>query len=117
MILTIEAPTRWLNANDRVHRVGDNPNVQAWKQEAEHAALFQNEPIPLWPVTITATIHKARRGRWDAHNLYPTLKACIDGLVAAGLLPDDSNEYVTAVTIRAGEIRKPAELVLEIEAS
>lgn len=122
MRLTIDAPTRWLNANDREHRIGDNVNVQAWKQAALDVAYNAcgprgESPFPPWPVTVTATIHKSRRGRWDAHNLYPTLKACIDGLVAAGLIPDDSNEYVVAVTIRAGEIRKPAALVLDIEAA
>ncbi|MFM1964922.1 MAG: phage Tortellini [Actinomycetota bacterium] len=33
--------------------------------------------------------------RRDADNLVGTLKPCIDGLVDAGVVPDDSPEYVT----------------------
>lgn len=54
-------------------------------------------------VTITARFrwHDARRR--DTSNLLPTIKAAVDGLVDAGVLPDDSDRYVRAVTI-AGDV-------------
>lgn len=118
MILTIPAPTVWLNANDRQHFMARNKDVQLWRLFAHNAirAARPWDPFTV-PVQISATVHKRRAGRWDAHNLMPTLKACIDGLVDAGLLDDDDNEHVTAVTIRAGEKRATACLVLEVEPS
>ena len=35
------------------------------------------------------------RLRRDQDNLVPTLKPCIDGLVDAGVIPDDTPEYVS----------------------
>lgn len=35
---------------------------------------------------------KPRRGRYDPGNLYPTAKACVDGIVDAGLL--DADDWV-----------------------
>lgn len=34
------------------------------------------------------------RRRRDTDNLWPTLKACCDGLVDAGLVPDDTPEFM-----------------------
>ena len=122
MRLEITAPTRWLSANHREHWAPKNRDVQVWRRAAEVAALSHCGPLArgrtvfVWhqPVAITATVHKSRGGRWDAHNLMPTVKACIDGLVDARVLADDSNEFLTFVGIRAGEVRKPAQLVLEV---
>lgn len=114
---TIPAPTVWLNANDRQHFMPRNTAVQAWRWAA-NMQVGMARPWDMFdgPVSVIATVHKSRAGRWDAHNLFPTLKACIDGLVDAGLIPDDSNEHVTFVGIRAGEKRAQACLVLEVVA-
>nr|WP_303769103.1 hypothetical protein [Schaalia odontolytica] len=34
------------------------------------------------------------RRRRDRHNLAPTIKAMLDGLIDAGLLPDDADRYL-----------------------
>ena len=65
---------------------------------------------------IVCTIHKTRAGRWDAGNLYPTAKAIVDGLVDAGVIPDDSNEWVTGPDMRAGEKRAEPCVVVRVEA-
>ena len=49
-----------------------------------------------WPVTITITSYRKRL--CDADGI--SGKAAIDGIVAAGLLPDDSPEYVSEVRYR-----------------
>ena len=67
-------------------------------------------------VRITVTIHKTRAGRWDVGNLYPTAKAIVDGLVDAGVIPDDSNEWVTGPDMRAGEKRAEPCVVVRVEA-
>lgn len=39
----------------------------------------------------------------DAGNLQPTSKACVDGLVDAGIFPDDNDKYVEGPDNRFGE--------------
>lgn len=45
--------------------------------------------------------------RRDAHNWTPTAKALIDGAVDAGLIPDDSTEYLTGPDMRITDRRCP----------
>lgn len=49
------------------------------------------------------------RRRRDRHNLAPTVKAMMDGLIDAGLLPDDSDRYLdgphTTIADRLAEKR------------
>lgn len=55
---------------------------------------FQDEPVDI-VVSVTK-----KRGRFDAPNYYPTVKAVLDGFVDAGLLNDDSNKYVSSLTFK-----------------
>ncbi len=43
---------------------------------------------------VTLHYAPADKRRRDADNLVPTSKACVDGLVRAKVLPDDSPEYL-----------------------
>ena len=61
-------------------------------------------------VDILAEIHKApgRNVRWDSHNLAPTTKAIIDGMVDAGMLADDNTARVYWVaTVDGGRREEP----------
>ncbi|HEY9525329.1 MAG TPA: hypothetical protein VIR33_18975 [Thermopolyspora sp.] len=72
---------------------------------------------PLGRVTISAVWHPPAKGRApvrDAHNLAPTLKACIDGIVRAGVLRDDSDTYVASAGISPGEKREHGQFVVHI---
>jgi hypothetical protein len=55
-----------------------------------------------------------RRYRQDTGNCYPSVKACIDGLVRAGLIEDDGPEFVTFIGMHAHRFGRDA-LVLIIE--
>lgn len=50
----------------------------------------------------------------EAHNLAPSVKAAIDGVMAAGVIRDDSDKYVAEVTFRCGEPHPLGQLVLII---
>lgn len=106
----LKHPKVWLNSNDRLHRMAEAKLIALWKQAAIDAAQGYG-PIPT-PVHITARIWKDRVGRYDAGNLYPTAKACVDGIVDTGLLIDDSNEYVIGPDMRHGGKGEPR-IVLE----
>lgn len=111
VILTIPAPCQFINSNQRLHRMAQAKLTKTWRQ-ASAAAAQGLEPFSP-PVHITAHIWKPRAGRYDPNNLAPTTKAIVDGLVDAGLLADDSVEYVVGPDHRHGG-KGAAEIVLEI---
>jgi hypothetical protein len=101
--LTIPAPTQWVSANDRSHWASKARLVKVWREATCLHAKSARLPHIDVPVTITGYVHRTINRRADAHNRILTVKACIDGLVDAGVLTDDNDKHVTAVTMRAGE--------------
>jgi len=100
--LEIPAPVDWISANDRMHWRPKASLTAEWRRAGALWAKSKRLPHIDVPVSITAWVHRTDRRRADAQNRYPTVKAVIDGLVDAGVLDDDSDQYVTAVTMRAG---------------
>lgn len=98
----------FLNANDRDYwRVTANI-TKAWKANAAEAATDADLPKGLTRIRIDGQVIKPRGGRYDAMNFYPTAKAIVDGLVAYGLVPDDSNQYVEGPFLTEGGKGEPA---------
>jgi len=103
LLFTIPAPCDWINANDRSHRMVRAKLTKTWRAAAEAECRRVAPELRLeTPVHILAQIHKPRGGRWDPNNLSPTTKAIVDGLVDAGLLPDDSWREVVGPDHRRG---------------
>ena len=101
----------WLNANHRGHRIPEAKKIAAWREAATKAA---EGVAPLrTPVHITAHIFKQRGGIYDPNNLNVTSKACVDALVACGVLAADDYHHVIGPDHRHGGIGAP-EIVLEI---
>lgn len=102
--LQLPAPTQWVSANDRSHWASKARLVKEWRAAGALWARSKRLPHITEPVQITAWVHRTDRRRADAHNRLPTVKAAIDGLVDAGVLTDDSDQYVTAVAMKAGPV-------------
>lgn len=102
---------KWLNSNQRLHRMAQANLTKQWRHAGHQAALGTN-PITC-PARVTAHITKPRRGRYDPGNLYPTAKAILDGFTDAGLWPDDSHEYVIGPDMRHGGTG-PAQITITI---
>lgn len=102
----------WLNSNDRLHRMQENKLTSAWRAAAKGLVPAEWEQLTV-PVRVVAEVWKPRRGRYDPGNLYPTAKACLDGIVDAGLLVDDDWRHVEGPDMRHGGIG-PAALVVKI---
>lgn len=97
----VEAPAAWINSNHRLHRMAEANLTRAWRLAAAEAippGIAQFDA----PVRIMAHIWKPRRGRFDPNNLNPTTKACTDGFVDAGVLVDDSWDWVEGPDHRYG---------------
>lgn len=90
-----------LNLNDRSHwRVRSRITAQL---RADAANLARAARIPhLNRATITVVVHPHDRRRRDPSNWAPTAKACIDGVVDAGVLQDDDSSRLLAVTYVLG---------------
>lgn len=118
--LTIPAPygldrkPLWLSANDRMHWAPKSRITKTWRTIALACAMREELPKGLHRIHITATVHKTTGRKYDVHNLLPTLKAAIDGLVDHGLIADDDNAHLIGPDMRAGEKRDRAQIVLTI---
>lgn len=82
-----------LTSNQRMHWRPKAELTRQVRAAARHLALHAQIPSLdecvvglVWTVTT--------RHRRDADNLVPTLKACCDGLVDAGVVPDDTPQYM-----------------------
>lgn len=90
-----------LTANQRMHwaqksrRTRNLRELAAWS--AHHEA---NAPSYEKRVRIVVGVAYPDARRRDVHNLMPTVKACIDGLVDAGWLTDDSDKYLQGPDLR-----------------
>lgn len=105
--LTIPAPCLMLNSNDRRHRMAAAKLTAQWRMAAKIAARQQERPELPTPVRIIAYVWKARANHYDVCNLYPTIKAGLDGIVDAGWLQDDSFTHIEGPDMRHGGIGDP----------
>jgi len=88
-----------LTANQRMH----------WRKKAKLTAAIRElayvqtrtfKATPMQAAHCLVELSWPDKRRRDAHNLMPTIKACIDGIVDANLLPDDSDRHLTGPDLR-----------------
>lgn len=94
--LVVEVPTAVvLNSNQRIHHHPKAERTATIRQLAGLRARSAN-PIPrLDRCELEVCVGWPNRSRKrDAPNLWPTMKAAIDGIVDAGWLPDDNDEHI-----------------------
>lgn len=104
----------WLNLNQQLHWAPRNKRAQAWRHGAHIIARQRRLPKGFERVQIDAYVWKSSKRAYDPHNLMPTLKPVVDGLVTDyGLIPDDSSEYLAGPFIHHGGYGTE-KLVLEI---
>ncbi|MGH3825959.1 MAG: hypothetical protein ACRDQX_02100 [Pseudonocardiaceae bacterium] len=86
-----------LTANHRLHRQEEAKRVKmvretvGWLAKAARIPAGDHCTIGLEWAPVT-------KGRRDAINLFPTLKACGDGIVDAGVIRDDTPDLVDTPT-------------------
>lgn len=93
---TFYAPDKLMNLNDRLHWAAKARLVRTWRNQAGWSALQlpkECRPMP-GPILVDVELPVTRTGRRDGHNYAPTVKAIIDGLVDAQVVPDDSTRWL-----------------------
>jgi len=89
-------PAPLMNINERRHWSVDRAHAKAWRSAARfHVPTAWERPLP--PSVIRCQLPVSTGRRRDPHNYFPTVKHIVDGLVDAGLWPDDTPQYVTTV--------------------
>lgn len=97
--ISFQQPDKRLSLNDREHWAVKARKAKAWRAGAFAAAW----KAPLYDDEGKSTVHRSfvevtfpvkQNRRRDPHNAIATVKPIIDGLVDAGVWPDDTDEYV-----------------------
>lgn len=100
--VTLSSELPMLNLNQRYHWAKKAALTKHWRRFAFINAMAAELPRGLDRVHIVAHVTKSTNRQYDVHNLMPTLKACVDGLVDYGLIPDDTNKHLTGPDLRQG---------------
>lgn len=108
MSTTIRIPIRgewWMSSNQRLFwrdRAARTAHIRAAaKLHAISSGIGAKMRVHIEARVCYPTARKA-----DPANAYPTIKACVDGLVDAGVIPDDDAEHVIGPDMRLGKSTK-----------
>lgn len=108
--------TTQLSLNDRKHWAVRMKEVKQWRDAAH--VLARAAKIP-WCRRIRVELHyvPGTNARRDPDNLVASLKPCIDGLVDAGVVTDDTEHFVERVfPIIHSATGKPGRFYLKVVA-
>ena len=109
--LEISAPCEPLTANQRLNHFERATRTRNWRLRT---AILARKVPPIPHAHVTYWVHATTNRRRDVANFYPTIKACLDGCVDAGVLPDDDDKHVIGPDPRAGE-KSPGGLWIELQ--
>jgi crossover junction endodeoxyribonuclease RusA len=112
------APAPLMNMNDRAHWSTQRAHARRWRMSARLYALDTlGVGTSLPPSIVTVHLPVLGNRRRDPHNYFLTVKHVVDGLVDAGLWPDDTPEWVTTtepvlVPHPAKTLRRPVRIII-----
>lgn len=96
-ILTYQKKPLTTNAERRGNRWGRAEHVKEWREAFAWLARKQKIPQMEW-VNVVAQPAQKRGRLQDTAACNPSVKAAIDGLVDAGIVPDDTGNFVRQIT-------------------
>lgn len=108
-VIVTDPGVNWLSANNRMWRKRAN-KVKAWRLAARRAAT----PHPKLKGRCHIAFHIDGIGKHDLDNLIATCKPILDGIVDAGIIPNDTPKHVPAITYLAGQQHLPRRVTATI---
>lgn len=94
----------WLSANGRLHWAAAAERTRGLRHLGALAARQAGlRGARLGRVRVAVEVHRPRRGRTDATNATPTVKAVLDGFTDAHVWDDDDDTHIISTTYVAGE--------------
>ena len=101
--ISFAQPPNHLTLNQRLYWAEKGRIVRAWRTVAGwNAVQHRGQPPSL--VAVSLEVRGAMRR--DPHNWFPTVKPIVDGLVDAGVWPDDTPQFVTTLEPRLVPVRR-----------
>jgi crossover junction endodeoxyribonuclease RusA len=98
IVVSFADPAPRLNMNDRGHWRAFARHKANWRHAAKIHGRNLQLPAIDHPVNVRVVFGVRDPGRRrDPHNMAPTVKAVVDGLVDARLLVDDDSAHVTII--------------------
>ena len=94
--LELEARPWTTNAERAGNRWASAELVKTWRTAFELLAKSERIPAMAW-ISVTAEPHQKGGRLQDVGACNPAVKAAIDGIVDAGVLPDDSPQYMKSL--------------------
>lgn len=112
-----------INSNDRDHNKVTGHMVSRIRKLAAYETKAKKDKhmlpfSPKRPCHLTVTVYKPTRRRLDTPNLYPTVKALIDGMTDAGIWTDDNHKVIKMMSFVYGGLSNEKghyRLVFDIE--
>lgn len=96
----------WITSNQRLFWRMQADRTKAWREET--AALALKSGIRrIERAWVIADVSFADTRRRDPANWYPTAKACVDGMVDAGLFSDDDHRHLIGPDMRITTTKVP----------
>lgn len=97
----------WITANQRLYWAQRARRTRQWREVT--ALKARERAIPkLDRCWVVAELRFSDKRRRDPANWAPTAKACVDGLVDAGVVEDDDHTRVVGPDMRIGPVVPPA---------
>lgn len=93
----------WLTENERMHWASRSQRVKGWRLATYLRAKQVGLPR-LEFARIVCEVRFSDARRRDPGNWAPTAKACVDGLVDAGVFDDDDSTRVVGPDMRLGPV-------------
>ena len=100
--LVCDQPMRWLTTNGRAHWAKDDPVRRYWRDMGVTLTRQALKGRTFERVQVVFTIHRADKRSFDPGN-FLTSKHFLDGMVDAGMVPDDNFRHVVGPDHRYGE--------------
>ena len=104
-----------LNAERKMHHFTRAKNVKEWREAAATVAIAKRIPL-LEAIEVTFTPHRVNKsGLADLGGHFPVLKACIDGLMDAGVIEEDGPDIVKRLIFEAPIVTGDSKAVISIK--
>lgn len=101
LLLPFERPPLLMNELRSKSHWHQQHKAHTMVKDTVMALCLHHHPDVSYPrVSVELTWHAKTLRRRDPDSLAPMVKGCLDGLVAAGVIPDDASTYVSDVRLR-----------------
>ncbi|VGW50580.1 phage Holliday junction resolvase [Streptococcus pyogenes] len=107
-----------LSSNDRLHFRKSASITKGLRQLAKLKSNgLTKKHTKNNPCKVIVTVFTPTKRRFDPPNIYPTIKAILDGFTDAGVWDDDNHEIIKSLTFRYGglsNVKEKYRIAIEI---